>query len=145
LTAPRPGATLREQGPEDVKGLPVRVLIVDDDADLLTSVSLVLEDRGNEVSSACNGRDALQWLQQTSTQPDLILLDLMMPVMDGWAFRRAQCDHPTFRSIPVVVFTAVGNIQNRADLGDVRILHKPFDVEDLENVLKDPQPDKAAS
>jgi CheY-like chemotaxis protein len=62
----------------------------------------------------------------------------MMPVMDGWAFRSAQCGHPSLRSIPVVVFTAVGAIENREQLGQVRILHKPFDVEDLQEVLERP-------
>src|SRR5579862_4602951 len=65
------------------------ILIVDDDPDIRDSLKEVLEDEGYEVNGVANGREALDYLRK-SPRPCVILLDLMMPVMDGWQFRREQ-------------------------------------------------------
>ena len=81
------------------------ILVVDDDADIRDSVAEVLEDAGYRVQQAANGREALDYLQ-ASAYPCIILLDLMMPVMDGPQFRAAQQSKPTLAGIPVVVISA---------------------------------------
>ena len=82
------------------------ILVIDDDLDLRSSVAEVLEEAGFQAVTASNGRDALRLLLEEELHPDLILLDLMMPVMDGWAFRAEQAKNLRLDSIPVVLFSA---------------------------------------
>ncbi len=82
------------------------ILVIDDDLDLRTSVAEVLEEAGFQAVTASNGRDALRLLLEEELHPHLILLDLMMPVMDGWAFRAEQAKNRRLDSIPVVLFSA---------------------------------------
>jgi CheY-like chemotaxis protein len=81
------------------------VLVVEDDRDVRESLVAVLEDAGYEVLSAGDGRAALELLR-TAPLPSIILLDLMMPVMDGFEFRAEQKRDPRLAGVPVVVFTA---------------------------------------
>ena len=90
------------------------ILIVEDDHDVAQSVAEVLEASGYGTGIAANGLEALDYLQ-THTQTDLILLDMMMPVMDGWQFREEQRKLPAFDSIPVVIVTADGNARGKAE------------------------------
>jgi len=106
------------------------VLVVEDDDLLAGMLEVALESEGYEVKSAANGEEALAVLG--SWRPGLIFLDLMMPVMDGWAFREAQSRIPRLASIPVVVFTAVTNLEDRTRrLGAVEIITKPCDLDEL--------------
>ena len=89
------------------------ILIVEDDHDVAQSVADVLEASGYSTGVAANGREALDYLEQ-HTHPDLILLDMMMPVMDGWQFREEQRKVPVLDSIPVVIVTADGNARGKA-------------------------------
>jgi CheY-like chemotaxis protein len=90
------------------------ILIVEDDHDTQQLLSRLLEQQGYEVALAADGREALAYLQ--SGKPvSLILLDLMMPVMDGWRFREEQLNDPALASIPVVVTTAVSRAYQRED------------------------------
>src|SRR4051812_2995689 len=81
------------------------ILIVDDDADIRQMLSQVLELEGYSVSEACDGRQALEQLRNKVT-PNVILLDLRMPGMDGFQFRAAQLKDPALAHIPVFVITA---------------------------------------
>jgi CheY-like chemotaxis protein len=83
------------------------VLVVDDDPAIRAFVSELLVDEGYEVRAATNGRDALTVL--ASWRPDVILLDLMMPEMDGWAFLATQQRHLELVCIPVIVMSASYN------------------------------------
>ena len=83
------------------------ILIVDDDSDVRKSLSDFLEDEGYTVTAASNGRNALD-LMRAGVRPAVILLDLMMPGMDGWDFRQAQLEDPAIASVPVVIVTASG-------------------------------------
>ena len=85
------------------------ILLVDDDGDVRETIREALEEEGHRVTSAANGQEALSLLRDGKVRPDLILLDIMMPEMDGWAFRAEQRKHPELASIPVVVFTAYGS------------------------------------
>jgi CheY-like chemotaxis protein len=83
--------------------MPASVLIVDDDADIRAAVADILRDEGFHVKEAVNGLDALE--QIAEAEPDLVLLDLMMPVMTGWEVIDALRRHR--RSLPIVVLSAV--------------------------------------
>jgi len=89
------------------------ILIVEDDLDLARLVAEILEAAGYRTAIAANGHEALDHLQ-TNGRPDLILLDMMMPVMDGWKFREEQRRLPALASIPVVTVTADGDARGKA-------------------------------
>ena len=104
-----------------------RVLVVDDDPDILDALSEILEVEGYDVQRARNGREALQRLEQGL--PDLVLLDLMMPVMDGWEFARSLT--PEARP-PIIVLSADRNVSSKArELGALGWLAKPFELSEL--------------
>ncbi len=104
----------------------IRVLVVEDVADLRDFYAILLREEGYEVACATDGSDALRWL---SWRPDVILLDLMMPVMDGYEFyarmRKLPGDHP-----PVIVVSAV-TPRSAALPGIHATLPKPFDFAQL--------------
>src|ERR1700730_17881766 len=106
-----------------------RILIVDDDENIRQIVRICLTDEGYDVSEAPNGQVALSALREFT--PSLILLDLRMPVMDGWEFARHYEKWPRPRA-PIVAFVAALNAeQDCADLDAAGILAKPFDLDDL--------------
>jgi CheY-like chemotaxis protein len=108
------------------------ILIVDDDAGIRQLVTLFLEHKGYHAVSVTNGAEALTYLQHNPPLPQLILLDLMMPVMDGGAFRQTQHQNPQFAPIPVVVMSAAENIQAQAPaLTADAYLSKPIDFDAL--------------
>jgi DNA-binding response OmpR family regulator len=103
------------------------VLVVDDDPDILDALAEILEVEGYEVQRARNGREALQRLEQGL--PDLVLLDLMMPVMDGWEFARSLA--PGARP-PIIVLSADRNVSVKAkEIGALGWLAKPFELTEL--------------
>jgi CheY-like chemotaxis protein len=105
------------------------VLVVDDDENIRQIVCLCLSDEGYSVSEAANGEAALAAI--TDVQPGLILLDLRMPVMDGWEFARRYRLTPEPHA-PIVAFVAALNAsQDCADVEPATILTKPFDLDDL--------------
>jgi CheY-like chemotaxis protein len=110
----------------DTRPLPPRLLLVDDEDAIRESLGEALEDDGFEVVTAANGREALEILRN-QPRPSAILLDLMMPVMDGWEFRREQLNDPSLRDIPVLVISASGRSSQtlRLQLGDVELFQKP--------------------
>lgn len=113
-----------------------RILIVEDDCDISDAIAACCEDRGYEVSVAANGEEALAKLRQSPTLPHLILLDLMMPVMDGWQFRAAQTADPALAAIPVVLLSAHVDVREVASqMGALDWLKKPVDLETLLTVL----------
>jgi DNA-binding response OmpR family regulator len=109
-----------------------RVLVVDDDPDILDALSEILEVEGYEVQRARNGREALQRLEHGP--PDLVLLDLMMPVMDGWEFARSL--DPDARP-PIIVLSADRNVSVKAqEIGALGWLAKPFELSELLAVVR---------
>jgi CheY-like chemotaxis protein len=107
-----------------------RLLLVEDDADIRETLSDALGWEGYEVELAIHGRAALDRLAH-GPRVDLILLDLMMPVMNGWEFRRHQLADPELAGIPVVVLSASSPEACHPD----RYLPKPFSVEELLTVI----------
>jgi len=107
-----------------------RILVVEDDELLRETLAEVLVDDGHEVRTAENGADALAELE--SWDPQLIVLDLMMPVMDGFAFRDEQLRRGLGHDVPVLVLSAVRNLDASADrLGAAACIAKPFRLEDV--------------
>lgn len=104
------------------------ILVVDDDQGALEALSDILEYEGYAVIRASNGLQALERLRDSAPRPELIILDLLMPVMDGWEFRQRQKQDPELAKIPVLVVTAIGT---SAGIDAVQILHKPIDVDAL--------------
>jgi CheY-like chemotaxis protein len=106
-----------------------RILIVDDDESIRQIVRMCLTDEGFNVCEAANGQAALDVL--ADFQPDLILLDLRMPVMDGWEFARRYTELPG-EHVPIIAFVAALNAdQECATLSTAGIVTKPFDLDDL--------------
>lgn len=105
-----------------------QILIVDDDPDIRETLSELLEGEGYVCSGAAHGNEALRYLRDRPA-PDLILLDLMMPVMDGFDFRAAQLDVEDWRQIPVIIVSASGQSERAArDLAAAGYLEKPIDI-----------------
>jgi CheY-like chemotaxis protein len=103
------------------------VLVVEDDASIRDVISDVLEEQGFRVAPAANGADALQQLE--SMRPDVVVLDLLMPVMHGWAFMEAYLEKIGGAPIPIVVLSvnpALPRSYNR--FGVSKVIAKPFDV-----------------
>jgi CheY-like chemotaxis protein len=110
------------------------VLVVEDDEDIRRLVTMALFDEGYEVLSASNGAIALEHSRQH--RPDVVLLDMNMPIMDGWEYFRRLREGPGPHT-PVVVMTAAASAQARAEqLGAEDHLGKPFDLDDLLRVIE---------
>lgn len=110
-----------------------RVLLVDDDESIRQVVSIFLTDEGYEVAGASDGQAALNLIEPF--KPDLILLDLRMPVMDGWEFVRIYRSRPGPHA-PIIAFVA--SLHPHAvqeEIGAAALLEKPFDLEDLLTAL----------
>ena len=107
-----------------------RVLVVEDEDAVGDVVADVLTDEGYDVRRARNGREALNVL--VGWVPQVILLDLMMPEMDGWAFRARQRQLATAAAVPVIVLSGAREARARAaELGAVEALSKPFDLDEV--------------
>jgi len=103
------------------------ILIVEDDEDVREAMVAFLEMKGYAVASACNGREALDYLRDAPA-PDLIITDLAMPVMDGRQFRREQLKDARIAAIPMLVITAMAD---RTHIDASEILLKPVDADIL--------------
>lgn len=115
----------------------VRVLIVDDEPDIRATVSAMLELEGYAVDEAANGADALHAVDRH--EPDLILLDMRMPVLDGWGFARElrRRGHET----PIVVMTAARDAAGWAgEIAASSFVAKPFGFDDLVSAVEAARP-----
>src|SRR3954462_10550004 len=111
-----------------------RVLVVEDDVELRSMMDALLSNGGLEPLTAANGHDALEALQG-GADPHVIILDLMMPVMDGWQFRRALRNDPRLWRIPTVIVSAISN-PNVSELQPAAVLCKPINVEELMRIVQ---------
>jgi two-component system, chemotaxis family, chemotaxis protein CheY len=120
--------------------------VVDDDPDILEALSEILDAEGYQVSRARNGQEALERLEPL---PHLILLDLMMPVMDGWEFaRRFRLRNGSTSRVPIIILSADRNVSAKArEIGAAAHLAKPFELAELlslvRRVLSPPAPHPA--
>ena len=102
------------------------VLIVDDDRDFREALGSALVVRGFEVREACSGREALDQLKESGPLPDAMLIDLMMPGMDGWQLLKVLGDDPALSQIPSAVVSASRNPGHIPS--SVSVLPKPCDL-----------------
>ena len=111
---------------------PHRVLVVDDDTDIRETMMEVLEDAGYEAVGAANGLEALQQLRDPADGWCVVLLDLMMPMMDGRTFRGEQLQDPVMAQIPVVIVSAMTDVDAAAtELQAAAHVTKPVSLERL--------------
>lgn len=105
-----------------------RLLIVDDELAIVEALQDILSVEGYDIVTAFNGAEGLQ--RMATAKPDLVLLDLMMPVMDGREMLRRMRDDASLRDIPVVVMSA-GRISDEERRASARFLAKPFELDAL--------------
>ncbi|MFZ1120114.1 MAG: response regulator [Candidatus Binataceae bacterium] len=110
-----------------MKGGKPTVLVVDDNTDAVEALAQILEYEGYAVATAYDGREALDYLGG-HPPPDLIVLDLMMPVMNGWELRAELAKLPAFAKVPIVVMTALAEA---AEIEADAIVAKPIDLKRL--------------
>ncbi len=110
-----------------------RVLLVEEDADLREAMAGWLEESGYNVSTAGNGAEALNLLR-AGLVPCVILLDLMMPKVNGWQFRDEQKKHAAWAEIPVVVVSAMANLKERP-IDAAAVVQKPVNLKVLTGLL----------
>ena len=102
------------------------VLIVEDEDEIRELLAEMLAERGFVVSTAKNGEEGLRLLRSNGTLPHLVLLDLTMPIMDGWQMRAAMLADPKLAAIPVVIISGAADVQDGTDaLAPARVLTKP--------------------
>ncbi len=104
------------------------VMVVEDEPAIREMLSEILESDGYQVRTARNGRDALSQLRRGNPLPDVILLDVTMPVMDGITFRQTQLRDPELCDIPVIIASAIAPVHS---LPGTRQLQKPFGIDEL--------------
>ena len=121
-----------------------KVMIVDDDKDVIELLSFVLEKDGYTVFRAFNGRDALEQLgvlpsAQMVVKPDVVILDIMMPEIDGYTVQNRMSEHDETRSIPIIILTAKGLMRDLFGLASnvAAYIDKPFDPSMLREKIKE--------
>ena len=107
------------------------ILVVDDDREIRYAIMDFLEDEGFEAVGACDGEDALEILSELPREPILILLDMMMPGMDGWTFCKVRQGVLMLKDIPVVAMSAAHVLKHHQPLRVDGILPKPFEPRQL--------------
>lgn len=111
------------------------VLVVEDNDDVRDAMLALIMSAGFRACGAENGQQALEVLRG-GEKPSLIVLDLMMPVMNGIEFRHRQLADPALADIPVVVVTAYGRAADKRDFGGAEVLGKPVEIERLLDVVR---------
>lgn len=115
-----------------------KVLIIDDDLGIRESLRELLEYAGYEVMEAGDGKMAIDLLETSPSLPSMILLDLMMPALNGYAFREIQQNNPKISQIPIVLMTAGTDIEIKGQsLEAMAYLRKPFDIDTILNLLEE--------
>lgn len=118
-----------------------KVMIVDDEKDVVTLVRFLMEKDGYEVTDACNGADALDKLgidppKADVVLPDLIILDIMMPVMDGYTMQAKLQENEKAKKIPLIVLTAKCQMRDVFQHASAAFVEKPFDPKSLRDLVK---------
>jgi two-component system chemotaxis response regulator CheY len=108
------------------------ILIVEDDVQVRRALARALSGEGYSVALSGNGQEALEHLEGRPAPPDVIIMDLLMPVMDGWRLRERLLARPAWAHVPVIVFSGSGCDQaGGAALGDVHYIAKPVSLRGL--------------
>ena len=118
------------------------VLLVEDDDFIRQEISEALQDEGYKVSTAAHGKEALAILAD-GQKPSVVLLDLMMPVMNGWEFLKAFKRDDAHTNIPVVILSAFADRATIIGGDAISVLRKPINLDALFNVLEEHCPDRS--
>jgi CheY-like chemotaxis protein len=116
--------------------MPGYILVVDDDRDIRDSLVELLSEHGYPALGAGNGVEALELLRTSASPPSLILLDLMMPMMDGREFRERQLENPAWSAIPVIVISAYSDVDRQARALALEHLRKPLAMRSLIDAVR---------
>ncbi|HMH17636.1 MAG TPA: response regulator [Burkholderiales bacterium] len=115
----------------------IRVLVIDDDIDIRRNLRRLLESEGYEVALCEHGQLALDYLNAATVLPNLMILDLMMPVMDGFEFRKRQQEIPRLAHIPLIIMTADGRIDEKMIRTSAQVsVRKPADIDTILHAVK---------
>ena len=124
--------------------MPFRILLVEDDFDVREALAETLREEGYQMDCACDGQEAMAYLNNGGS-PGLILLDLMMPRMNGTEFRLAQKADPRFCHFPVVLLSADGRMEEKArQLQTDGAVRKPIDLNELLRTIQRFEPQQKA-
>ena len=115
---------------------PTKVLIVDDEDGVIDMLSVALEAHGYEIESASNGEEGVN--QAKAFRPDVILMDIMMPVMDGWEATKTLRANPEFDNTKIIVFTTTHQLKKAKEVGANQVVLKPFDIKQLVRAINAP-------
>ncbi len=112
-----------------------KIMVIDDEPDILFTVGQMLEISGYEIIKARSGDEAIRTLSDLNINPDLILLDIMMPEVSGWDVAAKIKENPKWNSIPIIFLTAKGDTMSigMGGLAADDYIVKPFNIEDLKN------------
>ena len=115
-----------------------KIMVVDDEPDILTTVGQMLEMSGFDVIRANSGKECIKKLTQSSANPDLIVLDIMMPEVSGWDVAAKIKENPRWNKIPIVFLTAKGDVMSigMGGMTSEDYIVKPFDIKDLIDRIK---------
>lgn len=116
--------------------MPSKILIADDDPTIIMLLQVNLEMEGYDVVCACDGQDAVE--KAEVEHPDLVILDIMMPRMDGWAAREAMADRPDLAATPVIFLSAraqQADLRRGYEAGVAEYVTKPFDPTALLDII----------
>lgn len=114
------------------------ILVVDDEPNILLTIAQTLEVFGYNIIKAKNGQECIEKLCETKENPDLVLLDIMMPEISGWDIAAKIKENPDWKKIPIAFLTAKGDTMSigMGNLTAVDYIVKPFDLKDLEKRLE---------
>jgi len=113
------------------------VLLVDDNRELCGVLTEFLCFHGHTVKCAADGSEALRLVSDSQTRPGLILLDLVMPVLDGWGFLAERAKDPVLADVPVVIISGCSEVAHKAEeAGAVAVLRKPVEPQTLLRVIE---------
>lgn len=111
------------------------VLVVEDEAYLCDLIGDVIESEGHTARKASNGLEALELMKQR--KPQLVLLDMMMPIMDGWEFMQALKANPQWDGVPIVIITAIYDVKRTQEQTGARtVITKPFDIDQIAEIVR---------
>ena len=113
------------------------ILVVDDNEIFSSALAAFLEKEGQTVQCAANGEEGLRWLANSPIRPSLVLLDVVMPVLDGWTFLTEMRKNPRLVKVPVVIMSADSNLSERAkQLGAAAVVRKPVAPETFSRIVE---------
>ncbi|MFM8270382.1 MAG: response regulator, partial [Pseudomonadota bacterium] len=109
------------------------ILVIEDDSDIRELLKIALEMEGHKVETAQNGKEAWDFLQNPERKPALMVIDLMMPVMDGWEFLKLKAQSSDLREVPALIVSATSEKEFPDFEKNQIILRKPVDLQHFLN------------